>query len=167
MTSNPEIQETQVPIEVVDGEYVARIIMSPLYFQDGKLGRSAFELRDTKRHPKESYISVNRMSYWNADTEAIKFRPPSGNTICGYAKILVKAIRGISTKYNDKCIDVDVRAEQEGQSSSPHAGIFTKIGGEEVLGGGTNHVSSFWIYVQSQLLKISEYIQLPCCDTSA
>lgn len=155
----PKTNELVVPNEVVNEEYVARVVFDPLYVQDGKLGRSAFELRNTKKVPNEQYVSVNRMSYWNVTDEIQRFPTPKGNIVGGYAKMLVEDIRSISKTIGTQTIDVDVKAEKGRNSRSSHAGVFTLVNSKIISGAITKHVGVAWVYVQTQLVNVAEYVQ--------
>lgn len=159
MSEELNVSQVNVPDEVADVECVARVVFDPLYLQDGKLGRSAFGLRNTERVPNEQYISVNRMSYWEADAEACKVPKPKDNTICGYAKMIVRDVRGISQVVEEQNLELDVKAVKR-TPDSPHAGVFTLLDSKAVTGAITQHVSSIWMYVQNRLLAISEFVKL-------
>lgn len=156
--------QVTVPDEVADEECVARVVFDPLYLQDGKLGRSAFGLRNTERVPNEQYISVNRMSYWDADAAACNVPKLKDNTICGYAKMIVRDIRRISQVINEQNLELDVKPMKR-TPESPHAGVFTLLDSKAVTGAITQHVSSVWMYVQNSLLNISEFVKFQEEDT--
>ena len=135
---------------VADTEDVARMLFSPLFIDKGRLSPTAFALRVFADKP-ETYISVLRTCFecFLSDTELIK--PPSANTVYGYALLNVGKIRNLKL-YSEQEICFDVVPRGTGKLKS-HAGITIRID-QQLLKGGQRPTSL--LRIQNSLLRIAE-----------
>lgn len=116
---------------VQDSEKVARLIDNE-WVINGKLQLSAFALR-----PKETYISVNRLSVpsFNEDVRSFVSQHPSfllSNNSYQRALMLVNDIRHIVIEIEGEILGVDVEVEARSKNTMSHAGIFVRYGGQNV-----------------------------------
>lgn len=116
---------------VQDSEKVARLIDNE-WVVNGKLQLSAFALR-----PKETYISVNRLSIpsFNEDVRSFVSQHPSfllANNSYQRALMFVTDIRHIVIEIEGEILGVDVEVEARSKNVMSHAGIFVRYGGQNV-----------------------------------
>lgn len=132
---------------VQDSEKVARLIDNE-WVVNGKLQLSAFALR-----PKETYISVNRLSIpsFNEDVRSFVSQHPSfllANNSYQRALMLVNDIRHIVIEIEGEILGVDVEVEARSKNIISHAGIFVRYGGQNVK-------NDTRIIIQKQQLGVS------------
>ncbi len=119
----------EMPEDVADEEYIARIVSSPSMVANGRVSPTAFKLRKLKSGP-ETYVSVWRLSYGVPTKENaahIKFTP--GDELFGYASIKAGECRALSFGG----ITLDVKAYPT-KAYPFHAGICFSKGTENIKG---------------------------------
>lgn len=132
---------------IQDSEKVARLIDNE-WVVNGKLQLSAFALR-----PKETYISVNRLTIpsYKEDVYSFVNQHPSfllANNSYQRALMLVNDIRHIVIEIEGEILGVDVEVEARAKNIRSHAGIFVRYGGQNVK-------NDTRIIIQKQQLGVS------------
>ncbi|MBR4326299.1 MAG: hypothetical protein IKP73_12310 [Bacteroidales bacterium] len=132
---------------IQDSEKVARLIDNE-WVVNGKLQLSAFALR-----PKETYISVNRLTIpsYKEDVYSFVNQHPSfllANNSYQRALMLVNDIRHIVIEIEGEILGVDVVVEARAKNIRSHAGIFVRYGGQNVK-------NDTRIIIQKQQLGVS------------
>ncbi len=132
---------------IQDSEKVARLIDNE-WVVNGKLQLSAFALR-----PKETYISVNRLTIpsYKEDVYSFVNQHPSflfTNNSYQRALMLVNDIRHIVIEIEGEILGVDVVIEARAKNIRSHAGIFVRYGGQNVK-------NDTRIIIQKQQLGVS------------
>jgi len=119
----------EIPTEVADEEYIARLVSSPTMVVNGRLSPTAFKLRMLKSGA-ETYVSVWRLDYvvpTKENAANIKFEP--GDELFGYASIKAGECRKIS--FGGITIDVN---SYPSKTYPYHAGICFSKGSESIKG---------------------------------
>ncbi len=120
---------------VSNEENLVRILHKD-WIVDGVLQTNAFALRNG-----ETYISVNRPSVDSFSTDVIDFvRKHKGYQIedgSSFQQAVLNAgdVRGISVSFNQKTVNPTVEVEPRDNNIKSHAGIFTRIEGNNIKGG--------------------------------
>lgn len=126
------------PSLIDDSETVARILHRD-WVVDGQLQIYAFTLRQN-----ETYISVNRLSVSSFENDvhdfivahpAYIYRAGSNTLSFRLAELNVGDVRKITVELGDSAIDLSVEVESRDSHTKSHAGIFTRIKGQNVKGG--------------------------------
>lgn len=119
----------EIPEEVADEEYIARLVSEPTMVVNGRLSPTAFKLRELKSG-LETYVSVWRLDYVVPTKEKaahIKFAP--GDKLFGYASIKAGECRALSFGG----ITLDVKSYPT-KTYPFHAGICFSKGTESIKG---------------------------------
>ena len=151
-----------IPVEVADEESVARLVFTPSFFVDGRLGPTAFALCNNLKSGPETDISVLRMWYCDVISKDVygRIHPRTqGDALSGYARLLVSGIRAICSPNATDRIKVDVLGSG-GQSY--HAGIQMRIN-DQLVTSENDHRSPLLLYILKILVNLSEYIEF--CQT--
>lgn len=120
---------------VSNEENLVRILHKD-WIVDGVLQTNAFALRNG-----ETYISVNRPSVDSFSTDVSDFvRKHKGYQIedgSSFQQAVLNAgdVRGISVSFNQKTANLTVEVEPRDNNIKSHAGIFTRIEGNNIKGG--------------------------------
>ncbi|MBO6254221.1 MAG: hypothetical protein J6O49_11295 [Bacteroidaceae bacterium] len=120
---------------VSDDELVARIV-SKEWVIEGTLMPQAFELA-----PKETYLSVNRLSVASYEDDVCKFVKNHPLFLSDDSRTYQRAVLGVSNirvvkvLYNGDPLQIDVEVEPRDAHTLSHAGIFVKSGGKNVVLG--------------------------------
>ena len=149
----------RIPVKVADEESVARLVFTPSFFVDGRLGPTAFALSNNLKSGPENDISLLRMWYCDVTSKDVydRIHPRTpGDTLSGYARLQVSGIRTIGSPNETDRINVDVLGIG-GQSF--HAGIQMRIN-EQLVTSEYDHRAPLLLYILKRLVNLSEYIEL-------
>lgn len=144
-----EEAKVNIPDYVASEEIIDRVLYEPSFFCEGRLGPSAFALRNDG----ETYISVFRNRYYNLNDVKLPNPRTPGDTAAGIAQLKVEGVRTISSPMPANELSVTVEA-QKTRRSPFHAGIFTKVDNVPII-GGKNHTTPVFMFVQKELVSRS------------
>lgn len=122
---------------VADEEQVARIVSNE-WVIGGHLQLTAFALA-----PKETYLSVNRLSVESYEEDVLQFvlahqgycNKNKCEDIYYRALLTVKDVRAISVEQDNIRLNANVEVEPRNTHTKSHAGIFVRVDGMNVIKG--------------------------------
>ena len=130
-------------ISTIRGDETVVRVLHRDWIVDGELQISAFNL-----HQNETYISVNRPIIESFDDDISDFLAKHPDYLIsedanGYrrAALNVDELRNICVVLGQQTLDVAVEVEPRVAHYKSHAGIFTRLAGENIKGGQQKNVS--------------------------
>lgn len=147
------MNEKSMPLDFVeDDEKVARILFSPSMVEDGEIAPSAYNLEILKSGTRESYVSVDRITYRTPKKQYYNIVPRHvGDYMSGYAWTFAYEIRSASLG------DIEIYLNPYPSRNNPfHAGISYNEKGKLIRG---KNESPLFLAVTSKLAKLSRYVE--------
>jgi len=158
--------------EHVSSEETIVRLLNREWIVNGTLVQTAFQLRNG-----ETYLSVNRpaVESYEADVASFVDQHPKYRTMphadtYQRACLNVGEVRGIDIMMNGHSLGVDVDVEPRNVHAKSHAGIFTRIKGNNVKGGQTadvvtnsNGVFSATMILQKMRWKLLSMAKVETC----
>lgn len=125
-----------------DNEKVVRILHRD-WVVDGVVMINAFTLRQN-----ETYLSVNRTAIESYVSDIsvfcnkhVSFRISDNSSSVRLAGLIVKDVRNITISLGRQKVDLSVEVEPRSSHYQSHAGIFTRMSGQNIKGGQQQDIS--------------------------